>query len=165
MASLTAKANTGAGTDALAGVTTPDGFAGAVTLVDDTGAAINAGNPAPVVIVSGGDDAPDWRAPFFRKQIEEYEEKLAALAAEVKQVRKPKRKAAAAKRIEAVLDDVRADPAIPTARFEAVGDALERLVEATNAMRALQAIEDERVRLLRMRRRRDDEAIIALLLH
>jgi len=48
MASLTAKANTGAGTDALAGVTTPDGFAGAVTLVDDTGAAINAGNPAPV---------------------------------------------------------------------------------------------------------------------
>ncbi len=90
MASLTAKANTGAGTDALAGVTTPDGFAGAVTLVDDTGAAINAGNPAP------------------------------------------------------------------------------RLVEATNAinaMRALQAIEDERTRLLRMRRRRDDEAIIALLLH
>jgi len=123
---------------------------------------------APVVIVSGGDDAPDWRAPFFRKQIEEYEEKLAALAAEVKQVRKPKRKAAAAVRIEAVLDDVRADPAIPTARFEAVEDALERLVEATNAinaMRALQAIEDERVRLLRMRRRRDDEAIIALLLH
>ena len=105
---------------------------------------------------------------FFRKQIEEYEEKLAALAAEVKQVRKPKRKAAAAKRIEAVLDDVRADPAIPTARFEAVENALERLVEATNAinaMRALQAIEDERVRLLRMRRRRDDEAIIALLLH
>jgi len=40
MASLTAKANTGAGTDALAGYTTPDGFAGAVVVVDETGSPV-----------------------------------------------------------------------------------------------------------------------------
>jgi len=40
MASLTAKANVGAGTDALAGYTTPDGFAGAVVVVDETGSPV-----------------------------------------------------------------------------------------------------------------------------
>lgn len=48
--SLTAKANIGAGTDALAGVATPEGFAGAVALVDDTGALVNAANPLAVEI-------------------------------------------------------------------------------------------------------------------
>lgn len=50
MDSLTAKANVGAGTDALAGVVTPDGFAGAVVLVDDTGALHSDANPVPVGI-------------------------------------------------------------------------------------------------------------------
>ena len=40
MASLTARANTGAGTDTLAGYTTPDGFAGAVVVVDETGSPV-----------------------------------------------------------------------------------------------------------------------------
>lgn len=48
MDSLTAKANVGVGTDALAGVQTADGFAGAVVLVDDSGALIAGGNPLPV---------------------------------------------------------------------------------------------------------------------
>lgn len=48
--SLTAKANVGAGVDALAGVTTPQGFAGAVALVDDTGALINGANPVAVAV-------------------------------------------------------------------------------------------------------------------
>jgi len=48
--SLTAKANVGAGVDALAGVTTPQGFAGAVALVDDTGALINGANPVAVAL-------------------------------------------------------------------------------------------------------------------
>ena len=48
MSSLIAKANTGTGTDSLAGVTTPDGFAGAVKLVDATGADISSGNPLSV---------------------------------------------------------------------------------------------------------------------
>ena len=46
--SLTAKANVGAGTDALAGVVTPEGFAGAVALVDASGALVNGANPVPV---------------------------------------------------------------------------------------------------------------------
>lgn len=46
--SLTAKGNTGAGTDQLAGVTTAGGFAGAAALVDDTGTLIGAANPLPV---------------------------------------------------------------------------------------------------------------------
>jgi len=50
MDSFIAKANTGAGTDALAGVNTADGFAGAVALVDDSGALHNAANPVPVAI-------------------------------------------------------------------------------------------------------------------
>ncbi len=50
MDSLTARANVGAGTDALAGVVTPDGFAGAVVLVDDTGALHSDANPVPVGI-------------------------------------------------------------------------------------------------------------------
>lgn len=46
--SLTAKANVGTGTDALAGVVTPDGFAGAVALVDASGALVDGANPVPV---------------------------------------------------------------------------------------------------------------------
>lgn len=48
MDSLLAKANVGAGTDQLAGVQTPDGFAGAVALVDDAGALVNDANPLAV---------------------------------------------------------------------------------------------------------------------
>lgn len=50
MDSLLAKANVGAGTDQLAGVQTPDGFAGAVALVDDAGALVSAANPLAVDI-------------------------------------------------------------------------------------------------------------------
>ena len=46
--SLTAKANVGAGTDALAVVDTAAGKAGAVALVDDSGALHGAANPVPV---------------------------------------------------------------------------------------------------------------------
>lgn len=48
--SLTAKANVGAGADSLAGVTTGAGFAGAVMLVDATGADVGAGNRLPVAL-------------------------------------------------------------------------------------------------------------------
>lgn len=141
MASLTAKANTGAGTDALAGYTTPDGFAG---------------------------DAPDWREPFYRRQIDEYEGKLAVLAEQVRRARKPRRKPAAIERVEAVLDDLRDDPVISVAGFDAIEAALARFIDASNAasaLAALQAIEAERQRVVRARRRRDDEAVIALLMH
>lgn len=141
MASLTAKANTGAGTDALAGYTTPDGFAG---------------------------DAPDWREPFYRRQIDEYEGKLAVLAEQVRRARKPRRKSAAVERVEAVLDDLRDDPVISVAGFDAIEAALARFIDASNAasaLAALQAIEAERQRVVRARRRRDDEAVIALLMH
>jgi hypothetical protein len=47
---LTARANTGSGTDSLAGVTTASGFAGAVALVDDAGALITDANPSPVAV-------------------------------------------------------------------------------------------------------------------
>lgn len=50
--SLTAKANVGAGTDALAGVQTPSGFAGAVALVDGGGALVTNENPLPVAAQS-----------------------------------------------------------------------------------------------------------------
>lgn len=52
MDSLTAKANVGAGTDALAGVQTPAGFAGAVALVDDAGALVSGANRLPVSVAS-----------------------------------------------------------------------------------------------------------------
>ena len=48
--SLTAKANVGAGTDALAGKATAGGFVGAVLLTDDSGAEYTAANPVPVEI-------------------------------------------------------------------------------------------------------------------
>ena len=48
MDSLVAKANVGAGLDELAGVLTPDGFAGAVALVDDAGALIGSVNPLSI---------------------------------------------------------------------------------------------------------------------
>ncbi len=50
---LTAKANTGTGTDTIAGRTTPGGFVGAAMLTDDTGAEINSGNPLPVSLPAG----------------------------------------------------------------------------------------------------------------
>ncbi len=49
---LVAKANVGTGTDGLAGVDTPNGFAGAAKLVDATGADIASGNPLPVSMAS-----------------------------------------------------------------------------------------------------------------
>ena len=49
MDSFVAKANVGAGTDALAGIVTPDGFAGAVVLVDDSGALHTTDNRVPVL--------------------------------------------------------------------------------------------------------------------
>lgn len=48
LTNLTAKANTGAGTDILATVTTANGLAGAVALVDDTGNLITTANPITV---------------------------------------------------------------------------------------------------------------------
>jgi hypothetical protein len=48
--SLTAKANTGDGTDALAGKTTGQGFVGAVLLTDANGAEITASNGLPVAM-------------------------------------------------------------------------------------------------------------------
>lgn len=73
---LTAKANVGAGTDGLAGVSTAQGFAGAVMLVSATGADIDAANPVPVevqneVVVFGtkAEDSPhtsgDFGLPMF----------------------------------------------------------------------------------------------------
>ena len=123
---------------------------------------------APAVIVSGGDDVPDWREPFYRRQIDEYEGKLAVLAEQVRRARKPRRKSAAVERVEAVLDDLRDDPVISGAGFDAIEAALARFIEASNAasaLTALQAIEAERQRVVRARRRRDDEAVIALLMH
>ena len=123
---------------------------------------------AQAVIVSGGDDAPDWREPFYRRQIDEYEGKLAVLAEQVRRARKPRRKPAAVERVEAVLDDLRDDPVISVAGFDAIEAALARFIEASNAasaLAALQAIEAERQRVVRARRRRDDEAVIALLMH
>lgn len=52
MDSLIAKGNTGAGTDALAGVVTPDGFAGGAVLFDAAGAVIDGGNPLPVDVAA-----------------------------------------------------------------------------------------------------------------
>lgn len=49
--SLTAKANVGAGTDVLAGKTVGGKFAGAVVILDDTGAEIGESNPLSVEIV------------------------------------------------------------------------------------------------------------------
>ena len=49
---LTAKANTGSGTDQLAVVSTAQGKAGAVALVDEDGDLVNSGNPVPVSATS-----------------------------------------------------------------------------------------------------------------
>ena len=49
---LTAKANVGAGTDGLAGITTAQGFAGAVMLVNSAGADVDAATPLPVAVAS-----------------------------------------------------------------------------------------------------------------
>lgn len=50
--SFTAKANTGAGTDQIAGRTTAGGFVGAAMLTDAAGVEIGAGNPLPVDVAS-----------------------------------------------------------------------------------------------------------------
>ena len=76
--------------------------------------------------------------------------------------------ALAGERVEAVLDDLRDDPVISGDGFDAIEAALARFIEASNAasaLAALQAIEAERQRVVRARRRRDDEAVIALLMH
>lgn len=52
MDSLTAKANVGAGTDTLAGVSTASGFVGAVTLTDESGSPIQTSNGVPIRITS-----------------------------------------------------------------------------------------------------------------
>lgn len=49
---LTARANTGAGTDTLAGRNTPEGFVGAVLLTDASGTDIASGNPLPVEVAA-----------------------------------------------------------------------------------------------------------------
>lgn len=48
--SLTAKANVGAGTDQLAGISTASGFVGAVTLTGSDGSQISTANPLPVTL-------------------------------------------------------------------------------------------------------------------
>lgn len=48
MDTLVAKANTGSGNDRLAGITTADGFVGAVALVDEAGALVSGANPLNV---------------------------------------------------------------------------------------------------------------------
>lgn len=55
--SLTARANTGSGTDALAGKSTLAGFVGAALLTTDDGAEVNEANPLPVSATIAGVDA------------------------------------------------------------------------------------------------------------
>jgi hypothetical protein len=50
LGSLTARANVGAGTDDLAGLTLPEGFAGAVVLLDADGVLVDGANPVPVAV-------------------------------------------------------------------------------------------------------------------
>lgn len=57
--SLTAKANVGAGTDALAGRSTAQGFVGAVMLTDNSGTEIGTGNQLPVRLL-GSAEVPSF---------------------------------------------------------------------------------------------------------
>ena len=121
-----------------------------------------------------GDDAPtyNWRKPFYEKQVKEVEEHLEAIATAARKAVKPRKRKQAVISAHAHVEALRASPIDLGPILAAIDAALEEMrradADATALANAIieQAREAEHIRLADFRlRKRDEEALFALLIH
>lgn len=121
---------------------------------------------APVVVLRGDDGGSDWRKPFYARQHEEAEQELEALRRAIRRSRKPTKRLNA---VQAAKEHLPAVQAISGEYADRLAAALDRMLvanaNAASIANAMLAYVDELERLeqAKFRRKREEEAIIALL--
>ena len=124
------------------------------------------GGAGQVRILRGDDGGSDWRKPFYARQHEEAEQELEALRRAIRRSRKPKKRFAAVVQAKEHLPAVQA---ISGEYADRLAAALDRMLvanaNAASIANAMLAYVDELERLeqAKFRRKREEEAIIALL--